>query len=86
MYIGAPSEAPRATRRCGAPLRHMALRPGWAQGHVTYVRFVMRNASKQNQGFGIAQTDGLSSTATRIVVVNLAALSFDDSGSIVSIE
>jgi hypothetical protein len=46
----------------------------------------MRNASKQNQGFGMAQTDGLSSTATRIVVVNLAALSFDDSGSIVSIE
>ena len=36
-----PFGAPRATRRCGAPLRHMALRPGWAQGHVTYVRFVM---------------------------------------------
>ena len=39
-----PFGVPRATRRCGAPLRHMALRPGWAQGHVTYVRFVMRNA------------------------------------------
>ena len=37
-----PCGAARATRRCGAPLRHMALRPGWAQGHVTYVRFVMR--------------------------------------------
>ena len=42
-----PFGVPRATRRCGAPLRHMALRPGWAQGHVTYVRFVMRNASKR---------------------------------------
>ena len=39
-----PFGVPRATRRYGAPLRHMALRPGWAQGHVTYVRFVMRNA------------------------------------------
>jgi hypothetical protein len=46
----------------------------------------MRNASKQNLGFRIPQTDGLSSTATRIVVVNLAALSFDDSGFIVPIE
>jgi hypothetical protein len=33
--------AARAPRRCGAPLRHMAPRPGWAQGHVTYVRNVM---------------------------------------------
>ena len=40
-----PFGVPRATRRCGAPLRHMALRPGWAQGHVTYVRFVIRNCA-----------------------------------------
>ena len=53
----------------------MAPRPGWARGHVTYVRFVMRNASKQNQGFGITQTEKPVSTATRIVLVNLAARS-----------
>ena len=40
-----PFGVPRATRRCGAPLRHMALRPGWAQGHVTYVRFVICNCA-----------------------------------------
>ncbi len=40
-----PCGAPRAMRRCGAPLRHMAPRPGWARGHVTYVRFVMRNCA-----------------------------------------
>ena len=33
-----PFGAPRAPRRCGAPLHHMAPRPGWARGHVTYVR------------------------------------------------
>ncbi len=38
-----PFGAARATRRCGAPLRDMAHRPGWAQGHVTYVRFVIRH-------------------------------------------
>src|SRR4030042_1580000 len=32
-------------RRCGAPLRHMAPRPGWARGHVTYVRFVIRHCA-----------------------------------------
>ena len=48
-----PFGVPRATRRCGAPLRHMALRPGWAQGHVTYVRFVMRNASRRIEGLEI---------------------------------
>ncbi len=31
-----PVGAARATQRCGAPPRHMALRPGWAQGHVIY--------------------------------------------------
>ncbi len=41
-----PKWAPRAPRRCGAPLRHMALRPGWAQGHVTYVRYVMGNCAR----------------------------------------
>ena len=46
-----PCGAARATRRCGAPLRHMALRPGWAQGHVTYVRFVIRNCAKNYPDF-----------------------------------
>ncbi len=35
----------------------------------------MCNASKQNQGFGIAQTKKLSSTSTRIVLVNFTARS-----------
>ena len=45
--------AARATRRCGAPLRHIALRPGWAQGHVTYVRYVIRNCAMTTQDIGI---------------------------------
>ena len=44
-----PFGAARATRRCGAPLRHMAPRPGWARGPVTYVRFVMRNYAESVQ-------------------------------------
>ena len=44
--------AVRATRRCGAPLRHMALHPGWARGHINYVRFVMRNCAKSAQDMG----------------------------------
>jgi len=35
---------PRAPRRCGAPLRHMAPRLGQARGHVAYLRYVMGNA------------------------------------------
>ena len=33
-----PKRAPRAPRRCVAPLRHMAPRPLRPRGHVTYVR------------------------------------------------
>jgi hypothetical protein len=42
----------RAERRCGAPLRHMALRPGLAPGHVTYVQFVMHNVILSAQDMG----------------------------------
>jgi hypothetical protein len=38
-----PCGAPRARRRRGAPLRHMAHRTGWAQGHVSNVRFFICN-------------------------------------------
>ena len=41
-----PCGAPRAMRRCGAPLRHMAPRPGWTRGHVTYAQHVMQNGAK----------------------------------------
>jgi hypothetical protein len=52
-----PYGAPRATRRCGAPLRHMAPCPGWARGHVTYVLYVMRNTKKRSAEIG----DGIAS-------------------------
>jgi len=38
-----PFGAARATRRCDAPLRHIAPRTCWAQGHVTYVPHVIRH-------------------------------------------
>ena len=59
-----PCGAARATRRCGAPLRHMALRPGWAQGHVTYVRFVMRYSSRHFKRYWARMFYGAAMLAT----------------------
>ena len=77
MYIAAPGAA-RATRRCGAPLRHMALRPGWAQGHVTYVRFVMRNASRAHRRLRNREClqKGLCTPPRAGALVKLAAYEF----------
>jgi len=85
MCIGAQEGASgsAALQRAAPPHGPSAL---LASGPVTYVRYVMRNTSKQNQCLGIAQTERLSSTATRIVLVNLATLAIDNSGSVVSLE